>query len=138
MINIASLLANSYHKEIVMLANSGDQDFEDDVIIELLGYDLSDKLIYMLVNSDISDENSIKLVDIIEDSVLIKNINSDKEVVIGNIISNKLSDVNIEYICQNFKSFNFKAEFIYNLDNQNKLVELGNESLTYNALYFGG
>ncbi|HHX67111.1 MAG TPA: hypothetical protein GX708_03520 [Gallicola sp.] len=134
--NIACLLANSYHKEIVMLANSGDQDFEDDVIIKLLGYDLSDKLIYMLVNSDISDENSIKLVDIIEDSILIENINSDKEAVIGNIISNNLSDVNIKYICQNFESFNFKAEFIYNLDNQNKLVELGNESLNEHIMLY--
>lgn len=134
--NIKILLVNSYNNELVMLADSEEQDVEDDVITKLLSNELSDELIYMLVNSNISDENAIKLIDTIEDSVLIGKINPDKEVVIWNIISKSLSDTNIKYICKNFASFQLKAEFIEALDSRNELDELDNENLNEHVMLY--
>ena len=127
--NIKTLLDNSYNEELTMLANSKEQDIEDDVISKLLVYELSDDLIYMLINSRISDENTIKLIDLIEDGILIEKINPDKDIVIKNIINNKLSNRNIDYICKSFKLFELKDEFIESLDARDKLEDLDNKNL---------
>lgn len=134
--NIKILLENSYDEELVMLANSEDEDIEYHVITKLLRYELSDSLIYMLVNSNINDENAMKLINTIKDSVLIERINQNKETIIKSIIRNGLSDNNINYICNNFNVFKLKDEFIKYLDDQNELDELDNENLNYYVMIY--
>ena len=75
--NIEVLLENSYEEELVLLVTYGDQDTEDDAISKLLTSEISDELIYRLVNSKITNENAIKLIELITDDVLIEKINLD-------------------------------------------------------------
>lgn len=133
--NITFLKNNNYNKEIVMLANSENRERENDVILQLLDNELSKELIYMLVNSKISDENAGKLVDTIKDSVLIEKINPSRKSIICNVISSKLSDDNITYICNNFATFQLQDEFIEVLDSKNILSDLDNKHLTEDVLH---
>jgi hypothetical protein len=88
----------------------------------------SDELIYGLVNSDIEDINSMKLIDLIKDSVLVERLNPTKKSIIEAIIKGDLSSVNINYICKSFKIFELKDEFIESLDDEDKLKELEGEN----------
>ena len=134
--NIKTILDNSYNEELVMLANSEDQDIEDNVITQLMSHGLSDDLIYMLVNSNISDLNAIKLINTTVDEVLIERIDTVKEAVIENIIDNGLSDKNINFICKNFETFKFKAKFIDYLQSHNELDELDNSNLNDHVMCY--
>jgi len=126
--NIEVLWNNSYNAELTLLANC-DEEVEDIVINTLLKYELSDDLIYSLVNSGISDENSLNLINSIKDSVLVERINPTKKSIIEAIIKGYLSSVNINYICKSFKIFELKDEFIESLDDEDKLEELEDENL---------
>ena len=127
--NIEVLLNNSYNKELTLLVNNSDKAIQDIAINTLLKKELSEELIYSLVNSGISDENSLKLVNPIKDSILIERINPTKRAIIKYIIRENLSLENINYVCKSFEIFELKDEFIGSLDTEGKLEELGNESL---------
>lgn len=127
--NIEILLKNSYNEELSMLANSGDEERENYVVTELLDHDISDELIYLLVNSNISYENAIKLVEKNKETVLIEKINSDKEEVIENILKGDISNENIDFVCDNFEAFGLKDEFIESLDGKSRIEELDNKNL---------
>nr|WP_314445702.1 hypothetical protein [uncultured Lachnoanaerobaculum sp.] len=127
--NIEVLLNNSYNKELTLLVNNNDKAIQDIAINTLLKNELSDELIYSLVNSGISDENSLKLVDPIKDSILIERINPTKRTIIKYIIRENLSLKNINYVCKSFEIFELKDEFIDSLDTKGKLEELGNGNL---------
>lgn len=126
--NIEVLWNNSYNAELTFLANC-DEEVENIVINTLLKYTLSEDLIYSLVNSEISDENSLKLINSIKDSVLVERINPTKKSIIEAIIKGDLSSVNINYICKSFEIFELKDEFIESLDDEDKLEELEDENL---------
>lgn len=127
--NVETLLTNSHNEALAQLANNDDRDQEDSIISMLLNHTLSDDLIYTLINSEISDGNSLKLINLIEDSVLVERINPDKESIIGNIISRKLSKENIDYICKAFNTFVLKNEFIEALDARGELKNLDDKNL---------
>ena len=127
--NIETLLTNKYNEELILLANNNDKDKEDRVVSILLKYELTNDLIYAMVNSKLSDENSLKLIRKMEEKVLIERINPDKDVVIKNIIDSNLSKENIDYICESFDTFELKNEFIEALDNRGELEELDNTNL---------
>ncbi|MEA4115561.1 hypothetical protein VBM87_02085 [Mycoplasma sp. 744] len=88
--NIEVLLNKSYYKELTLLANDN-QESEVVVIDTLLEHEITDELVYSLVNSNISVENSLKLIDKIKDKVLIERINSTKKSIIEAIIKKYLS-----------------------------------------------
>lgn len=121
--NIEALWNNSYYAELTLLANYDDEEVEEIVINTLLKYELSDELIYSLVNSGIADENSVKLIDSIKDSVLVEMINPAKKSIIEYIIKGDLSLTNINYICKSFKMFELKDEFIESLNDEDKLED---------------
>lgn len=111
------------------MANYGDDVAEELVINMLLNYELSDELIYGLINSDIADGNSMKLIDSIKDSVLVEKIHLTKKTIIEYVIKGDLSSVNINYICKSFEMFELKDEFINLLDDEGKLEDLKDENL---------
>ena len=127
--NIETLWNNSYYFELTLLANYDDDEAEEFVINTLLKYGPSDDLIYCLVNGDITDENSKKLIDFKEDDILVERINPTKKTIIEYIIKRYLSSTNINYICKSFKRFNLKDEFIELLDHEDKLENLEDENL---------
>lgn len=127
--NIETLWNNSYYAELILMADYGDDVAEELVINMLLNHELSDELIYGLVNSDIADGNSMKLIDSIKDSVLVEKIHQTKKTIIEYIIKGDLSSVNINYICKSFKMFELKDEFIKSLDDKDKLEDLEDENL---------
>lgn len=126
--NIEVLWNNSYNAELTLLAN-GDEEVGDIVINTLLKYELSNDLIYSLVNSELSDENSLNLINLIKDSVLVERINPDKKSIIKAVIKEDLSSENINYICKSFEMFELKDEFIESLDDEDKLEKLEDENL---------
>lgn len=133
--NIKVLRNNSYNDELTLLAN-GDEQAEDIVINTLLKYGLSNDLIYSLVNSGISDENSLNLINSMKDSILVERINPTKKSIIEAIIKGDLSLENINYICKSFEMFELKDEFIESLDGKNKLEELEDENLTEDLMKY--
>lgn len=136
--NINFLLEKNWKEVIIMWGTSTENDIQDKFVDILLDCELEEKeeLIYKLINSKISDENAMKLVDIIESGVLIEKINSDKENLISNIIDRELSNDNINYICNNFKEFKFREKFISNLYNNQKLYYLSNDNLNDDVMAF--
>lgn len=120
--NIEVLLNKSYYKELILLANDN-EEAESVVINTLLEHEITDELVYCLVNSNISVENSLKLIDTIKDKVLIERINSTKKSIIEAIIKKYLSVKNTNYICKNFKNFELKKEFIEALDNKEDILK---------------
>ncbi|QGH00453.1 hypothetical protein EA456_08290 [Streptococcus dysgalactiae subsp. dysgalactiae] len=134
--NIETLWNNSYYAELILLANYDDNEAEELVINTLLEYELSDELIYGLVNSDIADGNSMKLIDAIKESVLVERINPTKKTIIEHIIKGGLSSVNIDYICKSFKMFELKDEFIKSLDDENKLDDLKDKNLNKDFMQY--
>lgn len=127
--NFKLLLDKGYYKELVSLVNSGDEDEQNECAEELMKLKLDDDIVYMLINSNISDENAIKLLKLISNSVLIEKIDSNKDVVIEEILDNELSDENIQHVSRNFGSFKFKNKFISNLIENDML-----SNLNYNHL----
>ena len=134
--NIGVLLNNSYYGELTSLANGNDKDIEEAVVNILLKYELPDELVYSLVNSGISDENSLNLIDSIKESVLVERINPTKKTIIEYIIKGGLSSANIDYICKSFKMFELKDEFIESLDNEGKLDDLKDENLNEDFMQY--
>ena len=120
---------NSYYDELILLANYSNNEVEEFVINTLLEYELSDDLIYCLVNSDITDENSKKLIDFKEDDILVERIKPTKKTIIEYIIKRYLSSTNINYICKSFENFELKDEFIESLEYEDKLENLEDENL---------
>ena len=134
--NIEVLLNNSYYGELTSLANGNDKDIEEAVVNILLKYELPDELVYSLVNSGISDENSLNLISLINDSVLIERIKPTKKSIIEAIIQGDLSSENIDYICNSFDRFELKDEFIDSLYRNNKLEKLSNKNLNENFMNY--
>lgn len=128
--NIRKMLENNYYEEIVLLINKQKEELEDEAILILLDLELSPNLIYQLVNSNISDENSKKLLDKIIEHVDVEKISFDKTEAISYIIDNGLSEKNINYICKNFDSFKLKDKYIRYLDENRLFSNIKNENLT--------
>lgn len=128
--NIRIMLNNNYYEEIVLLINKQKEELEDEAILILLDLELSPDLIYQLVNSNISDENSKKLLAEIIKDVDVKKISFDKTEAISYIIDNGLSEKNINYICKNFDSFKLKDKYIRYLDENRLFSNIKNENLT--------
>lgn len=134
--NIEVLLNNSYYDELTLLANCNDKDVEENVINILLKNQLPDDFIYSLINSEISDENSLKLINLLNDRALVERIKATKKSVIKEIIQGDLSSENINYICNSFERFELKDEFIDSLYKNNKLDKLLNNNLNENFMNY--
>ena len=122
--------------EIGILIHSDSQDIEDKVITQLIKKELSNDLIYELINSDISDKNANKLIDKIEDDILIDKINPSKLSIIENVINRGLSHENIEYICKTFNTFYLKDVFLLSLENSGELEDMDDKYLNDNLMKY--
>lgn len=138
--NIKLLLEKNWEEVIIMWVTSTENDIQDEFVDILLDCELEEKedLIYDLVNSKISDENSKKLVDLLGTGVSIEKINLEKENLILYIINRELSSDNINYICKNFNeiSLTLKKGFIKYLKNYNRFSNLQNENLNDDVMTF--
>ena len=127
--NLNALLNNKFYDEIVILVNRKSDEQQDEAITMVLDLTIIPELIYKLINSNLSEENAKKLVDEIIDDVLIEKIDFDKLSVIEYVIDQGLSDININYICKNFKVFKLKDKFIEYLDINSKFRAIKVENL---------
>lgn len=136
--NIKLLLEKLRRNDVVKVFDYYKGDFEDTIINEMIKQELEEDLIYDLVNSKISDENSKKLVDLLGIGVLIEKINLEKENLILYIINRGLSSDNINYICKNFNeiSLTLKEGFIKYLKNYNRFSNLQNDNLNDDVMTF--
>lgn len=127
--NLNALLNNKFYDETVMLVNTKSDEQQDEAITMILDLTITPELIYKLINSNLSEENAKKLVNEIIDDVLIEKIDFDKLSVIEYVIDQGLSDININYICKNFKVFKLKDKFIEYLDINSKFRAIKVENL---------
>lgn len=127
--NLNALLNNKFYDETVMLVNTKSDEQQDEAITMILDLTITPELIYKLINSNLSEENAKKLVNEIIDDVLIEKIDFDKLSVIEYVIDQGLSDININYICKNFKVFILKDKFIEYLDINSKFRAIKVENL---------
>lgn len=128
--NIKLLLDKGYYKELVLLVNSGDEDEQNESIDQLVNLEPDDDIIYMLINSSISNENALKLFNIIGDEVLIEKIDLDRDELIEEVLNKVLSNENIRFIIGNFDTFKLKDKLISNLIENNILCDLNYKYLT--------
>ena len=136
--NIKLLLEKLRRNDVVKVFDYYKGDFEDTIINEMIKQELEEDLIYDLVNSKISDENSMKLVDLLGTGVLIEKINLEKENLILYIFNRELSSDNINYICKNFNKFSLilKKGFVKYLKNYNVFHNLQNDNLNDDVMTF--
>ena len=127
--NLNVLLNNKFYDEIVMLINTDSDEQQDEAVEMILGLTITPELMYKLINSNISEENGKKIVNMIIDNVLIEKIDFDKVSIIEYVMEQGLSDVNINYICKNFKNFKLKDKFIEYLDANNEFSTIKGENL---------
>lgn len=128
--NLEFLVKNSYDDILVHWVGRWDDVSENEAMNILFSLDLSDKLIYKLVNTKISDDNSMRLLDKLPDGIKIKNIDFSKTNIIKKLINKGLNDDNINYICLKFKDFIIKDEFVNYLELNNKFGIIENENLS--------
>lgn len=128
--NLEFLIKNSYDDVLVHWVERWDDESENGTMNMLLSFNLSDNLIYKLVNTKISDENSMSLLKKLTDGIKIKNIDFSKTNIIKKLINNGLNDDNINYICLKFKDFIIKDEFVNYLERDNKFGIIKNENLS--------
>lgn len=130
--NIHLLIEKSYIENLVLLARN-----DENTVIEYLDSEsLTENQIYSLLNSSISDDFAMELIGKLKNGVLIEKIAKDKSMLIKRIIKRGLSEKNIKYICQHFKEFSIKEQFIEYINNNNivELLEsndLSNEFMEY-------
>ena len=122
------LLEKSYNEELLLLANSYEKEVVDLLSAEALT--LSEKLIYSLINSNLSTTSALSLVDKLNEGVLLEKVNPNKTNLIEKILDRRISSENIAYICNNFQSFTLKEEFIKQLDYDGDLETLDNKYLS--------
>lgn len=126
--NVKMLLEKSYNEELLLLANSYEKEVVDLLSAETLT--LSEKLIYSLINSNLSTTSALSLVDKLNEGVLLEKVNPNKTNLIEKILDRRISSENIAYICNNFQSFTLKEEFIKQLDYDGDLETLDNKYLS--------
>lgn len=117
--NVHLLIEKSYIENLVLLARND----ENTVMAYLDSESLTENQIYSLLNSSVLDDFAMELIDKLKNGVLIEKIDQDKPILINRIIQRGLSEKNIKYICQHFKEFPNKEQFIEYINNNN-IVEL--------------
>lgn len=129
-VNLEFLVKNSYDDVLVHWAERWDDASENEAINILFSLELSDKQIYKLVNSEISDDNSMRLLGKLPDGIKIKNIDFSKTNIIKELINNGLNDDDINYICSKFEDFIIKDVFVNYLERNNKFSIIENKNLS--------
>lgn len=127
-----------YYDEILELTNRKEENLEDKSINILLNLKISKELIYELINSNISYDNSVKLLKQISNDIFIENIAFSKVEIIEYIIDNEISDDNKKYICKYFNKFDLKIKdkFINVLNYRDELSSLSNDNLNDDVMAF--
>lgn len=135
---IKILLEDPYYDEILELTNRKEENLEDKSINILLNLKISKELIYELINSNISYDNSVKLLKQISNNIFIENIDFSKVEIIEYIIDNEISDDNKKYICKYFNKFDLKIKekFINVLNYRDELSSLSNNNLNDDVMTF--
>jgi hypothetical protein len=124
--NVKVLLEKSYNEELILLANS----YEKEVVDLLSAEELSEELIYNLINSNLSTSGCLTLIEKLNDGILLEKVKPNKNDFIEVILDQSISPENIAYICNNFQSFTLKEEFIKQLDYDGDLETLDNKYLS--------
>lgn len=127
-----------YYDEILELTNRKEENLEDKSINILLNLKISKELIYELISSNISYDNSVKLLKQISNDIFIENIAFSKVEIIEYIIDNEISDDNKKYICKYFNKFDLKIKdkFINVLNYRDELSSLSNDNLNDDVMAF--
>lgn len=133
--NIEALVSNNYDDGILQLILSY-KEKEDDIVEMLLEHELKEDLLYELINSNISDDNAFKLLEILGKRVSLKHINIEKEIVVKKVMKDNLSKENIEFICESFAEFKYKEEFVELLNDSGELMSLNSNCLNDEVLSY--
>lgn len=133
--NIETLIDNKYDDRILQLIISY-KEKEDDILEMLLEFELEEDLLYELINSNISDSNAFKLLEILGKRVSLRHISTEKDVVIKKVMEDNLSQKNIEFICESFAEFKYKKEFVELLNDSGELMTLNSNFLNDEVLSY--
>ncbi|MGO5334124.1 YobI family P-loop NTPase [Enterococcus cecorum] len=133
--NIETLIDNKYDDRILQLIISY-KEKEDDILEMLLELELEEDLLYELINSNISDSNAFKLLEILGKRVSLRHISTEKDVVIKKVMEDNLSQKNIEFICESFAEFKYKKEFVELLNDSGELMTLNSNFLNDEVLSY--
>ena len=124
--NIDYLLEKKYYDELVSLAILSKK--EEDVLDLLMNYDLDDELIYILINSNVNEKSVMRIINSFE-NLKLSSIKLNKNMIIREILDNRLSDDNINFIITNFVEFSLKEEFIANLNTYDIIQDFSDKQL---------
>ena len=133
--NIKILIDNQYNSEIILLITTCKEQ-EDSITNILLENELKEELLYELINSNISDDNAFKLLNILGNRVSLKNISQEKATVIQKVMKDNLFEENIKFICESFANFKYKKEFVEMLNDLEKFMLLKPDYLNGEVLIY--
>lgn len=125
--NIKYLVDRKYYNEIILLINSVNEIDKSQIISELLNFELDNSLLYEILNSSISLDDAIHLLNLIDPYPLLELININRTLLIKYILNNYLLEDNRKYISNYFSEFEFKDDFIIALNQSGQLLSFVDE-----------
>ena len=120
--NIKYLVDKNYHNEIILFINSVNDIDKSQIVSELLNYELDNSLVYEILNSSISLDDAIRLLNLLDNYPLLELINSNRTLLIKYILNSYLLEDNRKYISTYFSEFKFKDDFIIALNQSGQLL----------------
>ncbi len=120
--NIKYIVSKNFYLELALWINSVEDADKEKIITGLLDYELEDLLIYNILNSNISLDDVIPLLNKLNSNPLIELIDPNRTELVRYVLNHYLSEENINYISANFSKFIYKDDFIIVLKQAGQLL----------------
>ena len=124
--NVKYIISKKYYSELVLWLNSIEDIDKERIIKLLLDCELEDSLIYDILNSNVSLNVVIPILDKLSGDPLLELIDIKRTELVIHILNNYLSEENKKFISTHFLEFKFKDEFIIALNQTSQLLSFIN------------
>ena len=124
--NVKYIISKKYYSELVLWLNSIEEIDKERIIKLLLDCELEDSLIYDILNSNVSLNVVIPILDKLSGDPLLELIDIKRTELVIHILNNYLSEENKKFISTHFLEFKFKDEFIIALNQTGQLLSFIN------------
>ncbi|BBU34219.1 hypothetical protein VEIT17_06650 [Veillonella nakazawae] len=124
--NVKYIISKKYYSELVLWLNFVEEIDKERIIKLLLDCELEDELIYDILNSNVSLNVVVPILDKLSGDPLLELIDIKRTELVIHILNNYLSEENKKFISIHFLEFKFKDEFIIALNQTGQLLSFIN------------
>ena len=124
--HVKYIISKKYYSELVLWLNFVEEIDKERIIKLLLDCELEDELIYDILNSNVSLNVVVPILDKLSGDPLLELIDIKRTELVIHILNNYLSEENKKFISIHFLEFKFKDEFIIALNQTGQLLSFIN------------